>query len=160
MTYGVRVERNRLRFASAHMATFAGECEPLHGHNYAVSVEVEGDLTADRWVIDFGVLKQIARECCESIDHHFLLQRESRVLTIVEEAEHWQVSFGDAPGYRFPKRDVAVLPIENSTTECLALWFHGEIAAALRARGITSLRHLRIEIEEAPGQSGWYAAPL
>ena len=50
MQYRVRVERNKLRFAAAHFATFGGECEPLHGHNYAVSIEVEGSLTDDAWV--------------------------------------------------------------------------------------------------------------
>ena len=58
----VRVERNRLRFAAAHMATFAGDCEPLHGHNYDLFVEVEGELTDESWVIDFSLIKQLARE--------------------------------------------------------------------------------------------------
>ena len=84
MTHTVRVERNRLRFMSAHMATWEGACEPLHGHNYQLTVEVAGELTPDSWVIDFSLLKRIARERCEQIDHTFLLQRESRVLAIEE----------------------------------------------------------------------------
>ena len=55
--YRVRVERNKLKFAAAHMATFEGQCEPLHGHNYAVTIEVAGTLTEDSWVIDFAALK-------------------------------------------------------------------------------------------------------
>jgi 6-pyruvoyltetrahydropterin/6-carboxytetrahydropterin synthase len=159
VTYGVRVERARLRFMSAHMATFGGECEPLHGHNYHLVVDVEGNLTDDAWVIDFSLLKHIARELCERIDHQFLLQRTSRVLTIVARQDEWEISFKDRR-FIFPVADVAVLPIDNTTAERLAEWFHAEIAAALRAAGRTNIRHMRVEVEEAPGQAVWYAAAL
>ena len=36
------------RFVAGHMATFSGNCERLHGHNYEVAAEVEGELTSDR----------------------------------------------------------------------------------------------------------------
>ena len=38
----VTVERVRLKFAAAHMATLGDELEPLHGHNYLVSLPSEG----------------------------------------------------------------------------------------------------------------------
>jgi 6-pyruvoyltetrahydropterin/6-carboxytetrahydropterin synthase len=111
-------------------------------------------------VIDFGVLKRVARERCEALDHTFLLQRASRVLDIVETAKNWKIAFGEHQRYVFPKSDVTALPIENTTAELLARWFHDEIGAALRAAGHTNIGHLRVEVEEAPGQSGWYAGPL
>lgn len=160
MTHTVRVERNRLRFMSAHMATWAGACEPLHGHNYQLVVEVEGDLTADAWVIDFSLLKRIARERCEQIDHTFLLQRDSRVLSIAEQDDGWQITTPEGRSYSFPRSDVSLLPIDNTTVERLAEWFHAEIAAALRAEGMGNIRVLRIEVEEAPGQSGSYTAAV
>jgi 6-pyruvoyltetrahydropterin/6-carboxytetrahydropterin synthase len=138
------------------MATWAGDCEPLHGHNYQVTVEVEGDLTADAWVIDFSLLKRIARERCEAIDHRFLLQRESTVLLIAEDADHWLITTPRGKGYAFPKDDVAALPLDNTTVERLAQWLHREIAEALRAAGAANISHLRVEVEEAPGQAGWY----
>jgi 6-pyruvoyltetrahydropterin/6-carboxytetrahydropterin synthase len=160
MTYTVRVERNRLRFMSAHMATWEGACEPLHGHNYQLTVEVEGKLTPDSWVIDFSLLKRIARERCEQIDHTFLLQRDSRVLAIEELDDAWQITTPDRRRFQFPKSDVSVLPIDNTTVERLAEWFHAEIAAALQAEGMTNIGILRIEVEEAPGQSGGCVAPI
>src|SRR5215207_1459764 len=105
---------------AAHMATWAGGCEPLHGHNYQLTVEVEGDLTADSWVIDFSLLKRIARERCDAIDHHFLLQRDSRVLLIAEDADRWLITTPQGKGYAFPKEDVTVLPLDNTTVERLA----------------------------------------
>ncbi|MEX2081287.1 MAG: 6-pyruvoyl tetrahydropterin synthase family protein, partial [Dehalococcoidia bacterium] len=140
---------------SAHMATFGGSCEPLHGHNYMVMVELEGDLTEDSWVWDFGDLKSKTRAVCEELDHKFLLQRESKVLEIAEQGESWQISFGGRC-YVFPQSDVAVLPIDNTTAERLAEWLAGRLRADLAAEGATSLRRLTVGIEEMPGQAGWY----
>ncbi len=151
----VTVERNRLRFAAAHMATFAGDCEPLHGHNYDVIVELDGDLTEDSWVWDFGDLKRTTKAIVDELDHRFLLQRESRFLRIEEGEDTWTVGFGDRE-YRFPKRDVAVLPIENSTAECLAEWIAGRLAAELGTREGGRFEKLTVGVEEMPGQTGWY----
>ena len=77
MQYRVTVERNKLKFAAAHFATFGGECEPLHGHNYAVTIEVEGALTDDAWVCDFSTLKSLGKALCDQLDHKFLLQSDA-----------------------------------------------------------------------------------
>ena len=153
----VTVERNRLRFAAAHFATFLGECEPLHGHNYDIIIEVEGELTEDSWVWDFGDLKRTAKGIADELDHKFLLQTESRVLTIVEHEREWEISYGERR-YVFPKSDVAALPIDNSTAERLAEWFAGRLGASLQERGATSISRLTVGIEEMPGQAGWYTA--
>ena len=158
-TRRISVERNRLRFAAAHMATFAGDCEPLHGHNYDVIVELEGDLTEDSWVWDFGRVKRAARELADELDHHFLLQRNSKHLRMTETADSWEIGFR-ARRYVFPKDNVYVLPIENTTAECISEWFAGRLLAALREQGATHLRRLSVGIEEMPGQAGWYTVEM
>ena len=141
------------------MATFQGQCEPLHGHNYDVFVEVEGDLTEDSWVWDFGDLKRMTRAIIDPLDHKFLLQRESRVLDINERPGNWGVRF-QGRGYVFPKDDVFVLPLDNTTSERIAEWVAGQLAEELRARGAVSMRRLTVGIEEMPGQAGWYTVDL
>ena len=155
----VTVEGVRLRFAAAHMATLGDELEPLHGHNYIVRCRVEGALTSDHWVIDFSMLKRLAREACERLDHRFLLQRDSNLLDIEERADAWIVRFGDRE-YRFPAADVAVLPIENSTAELLAQWLCEVVIAGLAAEGADNLARIAVEVEEMPGQSGSYERDL
>lgn len=151
----VTVERQTLRFAAAHFTTFEGQCEPLHGHNYDVIVEVEGDLTEDSWIIDFTKLKNLARALCQELDHKFILQRDSKVLEIDEDEDKWKVHFGER-GWVFPKSDVVALPIDNTTAERLAEWFAGRLKQALRAEGATNITAITVGIEEAPGQVGWY----
>jgi 6-pyruvoyltetrahydropterin/6-carboxytetrahydropterin synthase len=136
VTRRVSVERNRLRFAAAHMATFRGTCEPLHGHNYDIFLEIEGEL-----------------------DHKFLLQRESRHLRITELDDGWEVGFEERV-YRFPKSDVAVLPIDNTTVERLSEWMAGQLAPVLRSIEGGKFRRLTVGLEEMPGQAGWYTVDL
>ena len=159
MPYKVTVERNTLRFAAAHFATFEGQCEPLHGHNYDVIVEVEGELTEDGWVIDFGVLKSLTRELCQELDHKFLLQRESKALEIDDGMSNWKVRFRER-GWVFPKSDIVALPIDNSTAEQLARWFAGRLREALAQRGATNVTSIAVGVEEMPGQAGWWREEL
>jgi 6-pyruvoyltetrahydropterin/6-carboxytetrahydropterin synthase len=154
MDYAVRVERNKLKFAAAHFATFEGQCEPLHGHNYAVTIEVTGTLTEDAWVADFGMLKSLGKALCDELDHKFLLQRDSKVLQIDEGMSNWKVRFEER-GWVFPKSDVLPLPIDNTTAERLAEWFVGRLTADLEARGAKNLASITVGVEEAPGQAGW-----
>jgi 6-pyruvoyltetrahydropterin/6-carboxytetrahydropterin synthase len=154
MNYSVRVERNKLKFAAAHMATFEGQMEPLHGHNYAVTIEVAVTLTDDAWVCDFSTLKSLGKAICDDLDHKFLLQAESRVLDIDEGQTNYKVRFGER-GFVFPKSDVLALPIDNTTAERIAEYFIGRLQLALAERGAANLTSITVGIEEAPGQSGW-----
>jgi 6-pyruvoyltetrahydropterin/6-carboxytetrahydropterin synthase len=175
MRHTARVERQRLTFAAAHMATFAVPLaapaadqrvreytitiEPLHGHNYAVIIEAEGHLAADGWVIDFSVLKRIGRELCDSLDHHFLLQASSEALTVARDEQTVTITFG-AKRYDFPREDVFELPVRNTTAELIAQWFWAQVAEALGREGVQTIERLTIGVEEAPGQIGWFGAAL
>lgn len=155
----VTVEDVRLRFAAAHMATLGDDLEPLHGHNYSVRCRVEGDLTADRWVIDFSLLKGYVREACEQLDHRFLLQQDSTLLEIAQDGEAWSVRFGERH-YRFPAADVAALPIENTTAELIARWICERVAGALARGGHGNIERIAVDVEEMPGQGGGYARDI
>ena len=159
MTHRITIERNTLSFSAAHFTTFGGECEPLHGHNYAVFVELEGDLTSDSWVFDFVELKRITTVLCGELDHRFLLPTLSPALQISETESEYEVRFGDRR-YVMPRADVAALPMDNSTAERLAEWLAGRLADELRSRGAGNLRRITVGIEEAPGQADWYTLSL
>ena len=159
MPYKVTVERNTLRFAAAHFATFEDSCEPLHGHNYDVRVEVEGELTEVGWLVDFALMKSMTRALCQELDHKFILQRDSKVLQIDEGMSNWKIRYQER-GYVFPKADVVALPISNSTAEQLARWFAERLLAQLAERGATNVTSLAVGVEEMPGQAGWWREEL
>jgi 6-pyruvoyltetrahydropterin/6-carboxytetrahydropterin synthase len=159
MTYRITLERNTLRFAAAHFTTFGEECEPLHGHNYDVFVEIEGDLTADSWVLDFTEAKRIVAAICKELDHRFLLARASSALRISEGEGEYEIAFGKRR-YVLPAADVAALPIDNATAERLAEWISGRIAEELTKRGATNVERISVGVEEAPGQAGWFSREI
>jgi 6-pyruvoyltetrahydropterin/6-carboxytetrahydropterin synthase len=155
MSHRITLERNTLRFAAAHFTTFGGECEPLHGHNYDVFVEIEGDLTADAWVFDFSEAKRMVAGICEELDHRFLLALDSPALRITEAEAEYLIKFGERR-YVVPSSDVAALAIDNTTAERLAEWICGRIAMEMAARGATNVQSVSVGVEEAPGQAGWF----
>ena len=149
-TYRVRVINEK--FVAGHMATFSGKCERLHGHNYDVSAEVEGELTDDSWVVDFTVLKRMLRAIIDEVDHRFMLQAESRVLELKQTDEAWQIKTPAGAVYVLPTADVVPLPIDNSTAERLAEWFSSRVWQALLQRKANNVRCLTIEVSEGPDQ--------
>jgi 6-pyruvoyltetrahydropterin/6-carboxytetrahydropterin synthase len=149
-TFKVRVTNER--FVAGHMATFSGNCERLHGHNYEVAAEVEGDLTNDSWVVDFVALKKMLRAIIDEIDHRFMLQAESRVLELSETDVAWQIKTPAGARYVLPKVDVIPLPIDNTTAERLAEWFNNRVWQSLMHRKASNVRSLTIEVNEGPDQ--------
>jgi 6-pyruvoyl tetrahydropterin synthase/QueD family protein len=156
--YRVVVEKGYLNFSVAHFISFGGKCERLHGHNYAVSVELEGELTEDRYVLDFVVLKKIVREVCDSLDHHFLLPQQSQLLDISKTAGEWEIRFEDRR-YVLPDKDVLSLPLDNITAERLAEYICDQIVAGLDEQGVDgqeNLTSITVGVEESPGQTAFY----
>ena len=157
MKYKVSVQRNTLRFSAAHFTTSSGQAEPLHGHNYDVTVELEGQLTQDAWVLDFAELKRLTADLCGQLDHRFLLPKDNPSLTLADEADAWRIDFRDRR-YVIPKSDVCALPLDNSTAERLAQWFCQRLAEALTDR--PNLSSITVGVEEAPGQTGYCTLDL
>ncbi|HET6578516.1 MAG TPA: 6-pyruvoyl tetrahydropterin synthase family protein [Gemmatimonadales bacterium] len=160
--FRVQVSKDYLVFASAHFITFRGhQCETLHGHNYRVGVAVEGALDDEAFfVLDFSVLKQIARRFVDEIDHKVLLPTENPKLAYHEDGERVRVDYLGEPAYVFPRRDCALLPIQNSTAEMLAQYLGTRVRAELVRSGYAHLTLLELEVEENYGQSATYRETL
>jgi 6-pyruvoyltetrahydropterin/6-carboxytetrahydropterin synthase len=160
--FRVQVSKDYLVFASAHFITFRGhQCETLHGHNYRVGVAVEGSVDAEcLFVLDFSILKQIARRFVDEIDHKVLLPTQNPKLAYHEDGDRVRVDYFGEPTYVFPKRDCALLPIQNSTAEMLAQYLGTRVRDALSRDGYTHLTLLELEVEENYGQSATYRETL
>jgi 6-pyruvoyltetrahydropterin/6-carboxytetrahydropterin synthase len=160
--FRVQVSKDYLVFASAHFITFRGhQCETLHGHNYRVGVAVEGSVDAEAFfVLDFSVLKQIARRFVDELDHKVLLPSQNPKLSFQEEGDRLRVDYFGRPTYVFPRRDCALLPIQNSTAEMLAQYLGVQVRDELNQGGYTHLTLLELEVEENYGQSATYRETL
>lgn len=158
--YSVIVDKQYLQFCSAHFILYKGRREPLHGHNFHCTVILEGDLTADLYVIDFADAKAAARRACDAIDHRVLLPGSSTVIRVVVQGRYVTVSQDQDLLFILPNADVCVLPIANVTTEEIARYLSHEIAGLLPPEAQRSLRSIEVQIEETPGQRATYRRQL
>jgi hypothetical protein len=61
--FSIEVAKDYFNFASAHFLIFVdGRREPLHGHNYQVSVAMEGELDRAGVVLDFITSSRWSKE--------------------------------------------------------------------------------------------------
>lgn len=156
--FTLRLAKGDFKFSSAHFTIFGPtEAEPLHGHNYRVLVEVGGDeLDGLGLLIETGILKRRIRELLVELDDRVLLAERCPLLEIAVDGGVVDCRFDDR-SYRFPEREVVLLPLVNVTMELLARLLWRQLAADLDA---ATASHLAVEIEETDGQSCRYAAPL
>jgi 6-pyruvoyltetrahydropterin/6-carboxytetrahydropterin synthase len=151
--FKVRVTKDHLVFCCAHFISYRGhQCERLHGHNYRAAVEVEGNLQEDYYVFDFIALKQRTKEITDELDHHVLLATRNPVIAVEERATTVRVVYEERE-WLFPRGDCILLPIENTTAELLARYIAGRLWELLRTKESFTPVALRVEVEEAPGQS-------
>ncbi len=156
-SFRIEVAKDYFNFASAHFLIFAnGQREPLHGHNYQVSVQLEGELDRAGVVLDFIAFKPLVKRICDSLDHRTLIQSRSPNLKLRQRAKEIEVRY-KAQKIILPKSDVILLPLANTSTELLA-----EHVANLIRRGVRAkfhgakIRALEVGVEEARGQRGIY----
>jgi 6-pyruvoyltetrahydropterin/6-carboxytetrahydropterin synthase len=160
--FGIRVDKQYFNFGSAHFLIFEdGTREELHGHNYQVTVELDGGLTDGDVVLDFIPFKPIVKQCCDELDHLTLLPRDSRWLKIEEGDKEVTVHYGDGDRFVFPRRDVLVLPINNTSSERLAEYLAGQILERTRAKMKSGkIRRILVTVQESPGQAAIYEETL
>ena len=151
--YKVRVTKDHLVFCSGHFISYEGDkCERLHGHNYRTSVEIEGELDANRYVFDFIALKHRTKAITDELDHRMMLPTRNPFIRVEEGPRSVHVSYGDRE-WVFPRGDCVLLPIENTTAELLASYIARRLADDLQRLHGYRPTVLRVEVEESIGQS-------
>jgi 6-pyruvoyltetrahydropterin/6-carboxytetrahydropterin synthase len=153
-SFRVYVEKDYLKFNAAHFIAYKGFREALHGHNYRVSVGIEGQLGEQGYVLDFGVVKDVAKRVCKRLDEKTLIPAHSDCLAMREEGTQVIVVY-EHDEFRFPKSDVVFLPIVHSSAEELAQYLAGEIRRELAADGVRGITAIEIGVAETTGQAAY-----
>jgi 6-pyruvoyltetrahydropterin/6-carboxytetrahydropterin synthase len=72
-----------IRISTGHrLQHHEGKCSRPHGHNYEITIEVTGKLTAEGWIVDKGDITSIIDEW----DHRFLLEEGDPLIEAFEQA--------------------------------------------------------------------------
>jgi len=156
-SFSIEVAKDYFNFASAHFLIFSnGQREPLHGHNYQVSVVMEGELDPAGVVLDFISFKPLVKRICDGLDHRTLIQTASPVITLRQRPHEIELRYKQQK-IILPRQDVLLLPLINTSTELLAEYVAGQIRRKVRQRFPKSqIRYLEVGVEEARGQRGFF----
>ncbi len=155
--FSIEVAKDYFNFAAAHFLIFAnGQREPLHGHNYQVSVIMEGELDRAGVVLDFISFKPLVKQVCDALDHRTLIQTASPALRVQGRPSEVEVRYKKQK-LILPRQDVILLPLVNTSTELLAEYVAAQIRRRVRRRFPgAQIRFLEVGVEEARGQRGFY----
>jgi 6-pyruvoyltetrahydropterin/6-carboxytetrahydropterin synthase len=143
------------KFAAAHFVIGQGGCEHLHGHNYTIEVQIYGAQNEDtNLVVDFLELKPFIKTIIEELDHHILLPKNNQLLTIKEKGEELFITFiPKEKRYIFPKEDVRLLPIANTTVEELARYIAKQVRPLFDIH--SNISKIEVGVFEYKGQGCW-----
>ena len=151
--FKIHVTKDHLVFCCGHFISYQGhKCERLHGHNYRAAVEIEGPLQEDHYVFDFIALKARTKVITDELDHHMLLATKNPVIKVADSPAKVDVTYRDRQ-WLFPREDCILLPIENTTAELIARYIANRLLDSLKTHENFVPEVLRVEVEEAPGQS-------
>lgn len=163
--YRVRLKKAVHVFCAGHFITLTDTlCEPVHGHNWRVAVEIDGAPDAHGMVVDFILLRDLLSAVTARLDHRMLLPGRNPLLAVAatrgpEGQDECTVRFGDRR-WVFPADECVVLPVANTTAEWIAEWIGREIVAGLGAAGKPPQGRLLVAVDECEGQEGvWEANP-
>lgn len=150
--YRVVVTKDHLVFSAAHFITFNGNiCERLHGHNWRVAVEVEGQLDENGYVYDFIALRDATQRIVLELDHRMLLPTEHPLIQVTRDDREVTARFEDRR-WVFPKDECVLLPVANTTAELIARWMGQRLKAEIKQSTGHHVDTLRVDVEENFGQ--------
>lgn len=153
--------KEAMKFSAGHFTIFSADRrERLHGHNFAVQVQLIGTADDNGLMGDYVRLRTIIADLCESLNEYFLLPGRSPYLTLREEGEHIFARFA-AEEIPFLRRDVLVLPIRNVTVEELSRYLCERLVDDGELARVAPIHEVTVGVSSGPGQRGsshWHKA--
>lgn len=145
--------KQNFKFSSAHFLIFDDQkAEMLHGHNYRVRVAIDTPESfsseKDGFFIDFNVFKSFIKTRLDLWDERVLLPQAHKDIKLGQSGEVLEVRFRDR-FYAFPKKEVVLLPINNTSVENLSRILAEEFFQEFKKYKIKSVK---VYVEETPGQ--------
>lgn len=143
------------KFSVAHFTMFsASERERLHGHNYHVSLTLSAPVSANGMTFNYQIMKHKLRDICRSMNEYTVLPGNSTWLKIKEDKEEIKVAFGN-DHFVFPKSDVLILPITNSTVEEFSQYILDKLSEDKMMLDQFQIQSLKVGVASGPGQTGY-----
>lgn len=148
-----------IRFSACHVLLRHDKCSRIHGHSYAVHLDIRGSLDENHMLADFGKLKKTIRKMADDLDHRALVPTDNKDIMVDLESQPGNVVI-DMQGkvYSFPETDVVLLPVPTTTVEELSKYLLDRFLDEVEIHdGIT---RVSIGVDEGAGQGAWSTKKL
>ncbi|MGE5087110.1 MAG: 6-pyruvoyl trahydropterin synthase family protein [Bacillota bacterium] len=159
-TTTLHLAKQNFKFSAAHFLIFDEQhAERLHGHNYQVKVDIkapsEEELHAEGYFIDFNVFKKHIKARLDVWDEVVLLPKNHPDMKFKTTEKSLEVTFRDR-FYVFPKDEVLLLPVTNTSVENLSKILALEFYEEFKKYGV---QKIRVSVEETRGQGAATVVP-
>ena len=115
----VAIDKASAHFSASHVIVSDQYEEGLHGHNYLVEIEIEGNVNTEGLLIDFIFLEKLLSQALSNWDHYVLLPSKNNQMKFSENEDNIEIKYGNR-FYSLPKTEIKFLSCTNVTTEILA----------------------------------------
>jgi 6-pyruvoyl-tetrahydropterin synthase len=147
---------------SSHFIIYEGFREPLHGHNYKVSIKIKAKKLDDCYmVVDFDKVKVIMEKNCSELKHKVLLPKINKWLNINQQDGQLLLKCSDGAEFSFPVVDTKILEVEQISAECLAKYITQEFIKRFEEKHPDTSKKIEIikivcKVEEDIGKGAKY----
>ncbi len=145
--------KENFKFSAGHFLIFDEKhAERLHGHNYQVRVEITVPSTESMestgYFVDFTDLKKMIKTRLDQWDEIVLLPGLNTEMLFAEKDESLEVRFRER-FYVFPKSEVILLPVTNTSVEQLSRILAHDFLALFKKYKV---HRVQVCVEETRGQ--------
>jgi 6-pyruvoyl-tetrahydropterin synthase len=134
-------------FCAAHTGLHDGEFEPLHGHTFAVTLRLSGNLDNNGMLAEFQLVKKALAEAIAPLRRRTLMPAHSAHGPRVPQDGQVSIAYG-TKRYSLPAQDVTLLPVVNTTTEALAAHLLTQVLPTVRSE--PGVARAELTLAEAP----------
>lgn len=160
--FGIELEKY-FKFNSSHFVIYKDKAEPLHGHNYKVSVKIKcKKLSEEYMVLDFDIVKPIMTKICNDLKHCLILPKFHPELKILDEGNNYKIICRETY-YSVDKESVRIIETEQISAECLAKYILHKLFDQLKTNKdfeYIKVTKLVCRVYEDKGKCGIYSIKI
>lgn len=146
---------SKITFSATHIIPGHSKCGRLHGHDYAISSSIEGEMGPDGVIMDFISVKEFLREVANELDHRVLIPAKDKGVRVGK--DYVEYKLGDKE-LRLPRSDCILLEIKVASAETLANFVLQRMLDKVKfPKNVT---RIEIGVDEGRGQGAWTGADL
>lgn len=152
----IELFKEDMKFSAGHFTVFSAlERERLHGHNFRVRAHLTAEVNENGLTADYRIFKKKLRLLCEELDEYFLLPANSPYLRF-EEKENKILVHHHKDEISFLKKDVKLLPIQNTTVEEFSFYLVSELIKDQDIIDKCKISEIEVKVGSGDGQIAGY----